>query len=57
MFGRVDVVLCGAIMSVVFCVICSLLKFVSNTSGGNLHEHGSCYGFVCCKYCLVEHQF
>ena len=31
-----------AILSAVFCVICSLLMFVS---GGNLREYGSCYGF------------
>ena len=30
-----------AILSAVFCVICSLLMFVSDSSG-------SCYGFVCC---------
>ena len=41
-----------AILSAVFCVICRLLMFVSDTSGdhngGNILEYGSCYGFVCC---------
>ena len=50
------------ILSVVFCVICSLLMFVSDTSGDHIVEtyfwYGSCYGFVCCEcfeylYCLA----
>ena len=39
-----------AILSAVFCVICSLLMFGSDASGdhgGNVLEYGSCYGFVC----------
>ena len=42
------------VLSAVFCVICSLLMFVSDASGdhmvetGNVLEYGSCYGFVCC---------
>ena len=53
-FRRVDVVcVCVsvvhpvAILSAMFCVICSLLMFVSDASG-NVLEYGSCYGFVCC---------
>ena len=38
------------VLSAVFCVICSLLMFVSDNSGGNVLEYGSCYGFVCCEY-------
>ena len=46
-FRRVDVVVCVcctpvAILSAVFCVICSLLRFVSDASGGNVLEYGSC---------------
>ena len=45
-----------AILSVVFCVICSLLMFVSDVSGdhngGNLLKYGSCYGCVCCNDCF-----
>ena len=37
-----------AILSAVFCVICSLLMFVSDASSDVL-EYGSCYGFVCCS--------
>ena len=41
-----------AILGAVFCVICSLLMFVSDASGdhygGNVLEYGSCYGVVCC---------
>ena len=39
-----------AILSAVFCVICSLLMFVSDANGDNMvetYEYGSCYGFVC----------
>ena len=39
-------------LNAVFCVICSLLMFVSDASGhhgGNVLEYGSCYGFVCCE--------
>ena len=37
-----------AILSAVFCVICSLLMFVSDASGDhNVLKYGSCYGFVC----------
>ena len=36
-----------AILSAVFLYICSLLKFVSDTYGGNVLEYGSCYGFAC----------
>ena len=44
-----------AILSAVFCVICSsLLVFVSSVSGGHMVKNvlkcGSCYGFVCCNY-------
>ena len=50
----VSVVHSVAILNAVFCVICSLLMFVSDASGdhygGNVLEYGSCYGFVCCEY-------
>ena len=36
-----------AILSAVFCVICSLLMCVSDASGDHV-EYVSCYGFVCC---------
>ena len=39
-----------AILSAVFCVIFSLLKFVSDASGNRMVETYSSYGFVCCKY-------
>ena len=48
----VSVVHSVAILSAVFCVICSLLMFVSDVigdHGGNVLEYGSCYGFVCCE--------
>ena len=42
-----------AILSAVFCVICSLLMFVSDASGDHMVEAyssmGFCYGFVCCE--------
>ena len=38
-----------AILNAVFCVICSLLMFVSHASDGNVLKYGSCYGFVCCE--------
>ena len=41
-----------AILSAVFCVICSLLMCVSDASGDHMvetySEYGSCYGFVWC---------
>ena len=40
-----------AILSAVYCVICSLLMFVYYASGDhnvNVLEYGSCYGVVCC---------
>ena len=38
-----------AILSAVFCVICSLLMFVSDASGDHMvFGYGSCYVFVCC---------
>ena len=61
--GRVCVSSCGwcvfvsvvhpvAILSAVFCVICSLFMFVFDASGDHMvemSEYGSCYGFVCCN--------
>ena len=41
-----------AILSAVFCVVCSLLMFVSDANGGKVLEYGSCYGFVCCEDCF-----
>ena len=39
-----------AILSAVFCVICSLLMFVSDAIGDHMVEtYGFCYGFVCCE--------
>ena len=40
-----------AILSAVYCVICSLLIFVSDASGDHIvetYEYGYCYGFGCC---------
>ena len=55
-FCRIDVV-CWYLLSMqllylntAFCVICSLLIFVSDASGDNVLEYGSCYGFVGCEY-------
>ena len=47
-----------AFLSAVFCVICSLLKFVSNTSGDHMVETYSSMGlvmalFVCCEDCFL----
>ena len=56
MFRRVDVVcLCllytpVAILSAVFCVICSLLMFVSDASGDRMVETYSSVGFVMAFY-------
>ena len=49
-----------AILSAVFCVICSLLMFVSDASGDHMvktyfltgqlcYRASQCYGFVCCE--------
>ena len=57
-----------AILSVVFCVICSLLKFVSDASGDHMVETYSSMGFVmtlyvtkivsfCSPHVVVEHHF
>ena len=39
-----------AILSVVFCVICSLLMFVSDASGDHMVETYSCMGLVMALY-------
>ena len=41
----VSVVHPDAILSALFCVICSLLMSVSDARS----DIGSCYGFVCCE--------
>ena len=48
------------VVSTVFCVIYSLLMFVSDASGdhgGNVLGYGSCYGFVYCedRFLLFPH--
>ena len=46
LFRRVDVVHPVAILSAVFCVICSLLMFVSVASGDHMVETYSSMGLV-----------
>ena len=64
MFRRVDgVCLCllylhpVAILSVVFCVICSLLMFVSDASGDHMVETYSSMGLVMALYVVMIVSF
>ena len=48
--GLVSVVQPGAILSAVFCVICSLFFFVSDASGDHMVERYSSMGLVMALY-------
>ena len=62
-FGRVDVVcLCllytpVAILSAVFCIICSLLMFVTDVSGDHMVETHSSMGLVMALYLAMIVSF
>ena len=53
----VSVVLPVAILSTVFCVICSLLRFVSNASGDHMVETYSSMGLVMALYVALIVSF